>query len=120
MCLSHRQAAHSTTRTGGGEFGCHATYAAGVPATGFHDLRRAATTALLLEGVDVKTAQVRLGHSDPRLTIAVYAQATNEGDRNATAKLGARFFPKPVRLKVLEQEIRSSVTIKFETRATRT
>jgi len=70
-----------------------ATYAAGVPATGFHDLRRAATTALLLEGVDVKTAQVRLGHSDPRLTIAVYAQATNEGDRNATAKLGARFFP---------------------------
>jgi hypothetical protein len=41
----------------------------------------------------VKTAQVRLGHSDPRLTIAIYAQATNEGDRNAAAKLGARFFP---------------------------
>jgi integrase len=64
-----------------------------VQAVGFHDLRRAAATALLLEGVDLKTAQVRLGHSDPRLTIAVYAQATNEGDRNAAAKLGARFFP---------------------------
>ena len=70
-----------------------ATCAAGVPGIGFHDLRRAAATALLLEGVDVKTAQVRLGHSDPRLTIAVYAQATNEGDRNAASKLGKRFFP---------------------------
>jgi integrase len=70
-----------------------ATHSAGVQAVGFHDLRRAAATALLLEGVDLKTAQVRLGHSDPRLTIAVYAQATNEGDRNAAAKLGARFFP---------------------------
>jgi integrase len=70
-----------------------ATRAAGLPTIGFHDLRRTAATALLLEGVDVKTAQVRLGHSDPRLTIAVYAQATNEGDQNAAAKLGARFFP---------------------------
>jgi integrase len=51
-----------------------AAAAAGFPGLGFHDLRRAATTALVVEGVDIKTAQTRLGHSDPRLTIAVYAR----------------------------------------------
>jgi len=34
-------------------------------------------------GVDVKTAQVRLGHSDPRLTLSVYAQATTDSQLNA-------------------------------------
>ena len=28
--------------------------------------------------VDVKTAQTRLGHSDPRVTLAIYAQAVEE------------------------------------------
>ena len=69
--------------------------AAGFPGLGFHDLRRAATTALVVEGVDIKTAQTRLGHSDPRLTIAVYAQATTEADRVAARKLEARFFRRP-------------------------
>jgi len=40
----------------------------------FHDLRRANATALVHAGVDMKTAQARLGHSDPRLTLGVYAQ----------------------------------------------
>ncbi len=69
-----------------------AVRAAGLPGTGFHDLRRAAATALVLDGVDLKTAQVRLGHSDPRLTLAVYAQATTEADRVAAERLGERFF----------------------------
>src|SRR3546814_9405171 len=30
---------------------------------GFHDLRRTSATALVVDGVDVKTAQYRLGHS---------------------------------------------------------
>ncbi len=47
---------------------------------------------MVLDGVDVKTAQTRLGHSDPRLTLAIYAQATEEGDRSAASKLGARFM----------------------------
>lgn len=38
------------------------------------------------------TAQVRLRHSDPRLTLAIYAQATTEGDRSAANKLGARLM----------------------------
>lgn len=60
----------------------------------FHDLRRANATGLVLEGVDIKTAQARLGHTDPRLTLAVYAQATTEADRAAADLLGRRFLPR--------------------------
>lgn len=65
---------------------------AGLPDVDFHDLRRAAATALVRLGVDVKTAQTRLGHSDVRLTLEVYAQATTEGDLEAADRLGERFF----------------------------
>jgi len=58
----------------------------------FHDLRRANATGLVLEGVDLKTAQTRLGHTDPRLTLAIYAQATTEADRAAADALGDRFL----------------------------
>lgn len=40
----------------------------------------------------MKTAQTRLGHSDPRLTLAIYAQATSEADRSAATLIGARFL----------------------------
>jgi integrase len=62
--------------------------AIGLPDLGFHDLRRANATELVHSGVDLKTAQTRLGHSDPRLTPAIYAQATTEADRAAAEKLG--------------------------------
>jgi integrase len=65
---------------------------AGLEGLTFHDLRRANATALVLDGVDLKTAQTRLGHSDPRLTLAVYAQATSEADRAAADALGRRFL----------------------------
>lgn len=42
-----------------------ATEAAGLTGLGFHDLRRANATAMVLDGIDVKTAQARLGHSNP-------------------------------------------------------
>jgi integrase len=54
---------------------------------GFHDLRRASATNMVHAGVDVRTAQHRLGHSDPRLTLGVYAQATTEADRAAAEVL---------------------------------
>lgn len=47
---------------------------------------------MVAAGIDVKTAQTRLGHSDPRLTLAVYAQATNAADRAAADRLGALFM----------------------------
>ncbi len=69
-----------------------ATIKAGLDGLTFHDLRRANATGLVAEGVDVKTAQARLGHSDPRLTLAIYAQATGEADRSAATRIGARFL----------------------------
>lgn len=59
----------------------------------FHDLRRANATALVGAGVDVKTAQRRLGHSDVRLTLDIYAQAVDEADRAAADRLGSHFLP---------------------------
>ncbi len=65
----------------------------GLGGVGFHDLRRAAATALVAGGVDVKTAQDRLGHSDSRLTLDLYAQVTTEADRAAAEIMGERFLP---------------------------
>ncbi|MBW3536185.1 MAG: site-specific integrase [Actinobacteria bacterium] len=45
--------------------------AVGLPKLRFHDLRHANATGLVADGVDIKTAQTRLGHSDPRLTLAI-------------------------------------------------
>ena len=63
--------------------------AAGVPALRFHDLRRTAATAMVAAGVDVRTAQARLGHADPRVTLAIYAQVVSNADRHAAHQLQA-------------------------------
>jgi len=65
---------------------------AGLPTLTFHDLRRLAATALVAEGVDVKTAQTRLGLSSPQITLALYAQATGTGDRDAARRVGQRLM----------------------------
>lgn len=71
--------------------------AAGLSNIGFHDLRRLSATLLVREGVDVKTAQTRLGHSDVRLTLGLYAQAVAEADRAAADRLGQLFQRTPAR-----------------------
>jgi integrase len=58
----------------------------------FHDLRRASAIALVLAGVDLKTAQARLGHSNPALTLGVYAQATEAADLAAAALSGSHWL----------------------------
>ena len=70
-----------------------ATRRAGFAGLQFHDLRRTAATALVTERIDIKTAQVRLGHADPRTTLGVYAQATRQADRDAAERLGVHFRP---------------------------
>jgi integrase len=70
-----------------------ATAQAGLNGLRFHDLRHTAGTALVSQGVDIKTAQVRLGHADPNITLRVYAQATQEADRAAAGRLGDLFRP---------------------------
>ena len=69
-----------------------AAAAAGCAGAGFHDLRRLNATTLVVEGIDVKTAQTRLGHADPRTTLAVYASAPASIDRAAADVIGERFF----------------------------
>jgi integrase len=68
----------------------------------FHDLRRTNATALVADGVDLKTAQTRLGHTDARLTLGLYAQATTDGDRAAAETLGRRFFTTPQNTRAMD------------------
>lgn len=85
-----------------------AVRAAGLPSGfGFHDLRRANATGLVAGGVDVRTAQARLGHSDVRLTLEIYAQATNEADRAAAETIGRRFDPRRANRGILAGSSRS-------------
>ncbi len=50
----------------------------------FHELRHTHATLLLQEGVDIKTIQQRLGHSDISTTLNTYAHVTNELDQKAS------------------------------------
>jgi integrase len=56
-----------------------AVEAAGLAGITFHDLRRANATGLVAAGIDVKTAQTRLGHSSSRLTLDLYGQVVAKG-----------------------------------------
>ena len=89
--------------------GAHLTYSAwrkhwlraiseaGLPkGFGFHDLRRANATGLVSSGVDIRTARSRLGHADVRMTLEIYAKATNEADRAAAEAIGHLFDPRRV------------------------
>jgi integrase len=65
---------------------------AGLNGVSFHDLRRTSASEMVALGIDVKTAQARLGHSSVRMTLDVYAQALPSADRTAAEQLGEPFF----------------------------
>lgn len=56
----------------------------GLPRIKFHDLRHTHATILLSQGVDIKTIQKRLGHSDISTTLNVYAHSVQELDKKAS------------------------------------
>ena len=58
---------------------------------GFHDLRRA-NASEMADATDARTAQTRMGHSDIRLTLQVYAHRSTVADRAAGDALGEHFF----------------------------
>ncbi len=58
----------------------------------FHGLRHSAATAWVAAGVDIRTAQHRLGHSTSRLVLELYAHATTDADRAAATVMGDRLF----------------------------
>jgi integrase len=64
---------------------------------GFHDLRRANATGLVAEGVDIKTAQAMLGHSNPQLTLDLYAQSVASLGERAAEAMAARYFTRSPR-----------------------
>ncbi len=72
-----------------------AVRAAGMDDVVFHDLRRVAASEMVALGIDVKTAQNRLGHSSVRMTLDIYARAVPTADRAAAEQLGKRFFGHP-------------------------
>ncbi|OUN41377.1 tyrosine-type recombinase/integrase [Enorma massiliensis] len=54
----------------------------------YHELRHTQATMLLSNGVDIKTVQTRLGHSNPTITLSWYAHAIPENDHDAAQMLG--------------------------------
>jgi integrase len=61
----------------------------GMPSVHLHSLRHFAATELISGGVDPRTAASRLGHSNPSMTLNVYAHATSESELRA-AEIGSR------------------------------
>jgi integrase len=57
----------------------------------FHSLRHTFATTLAAKGVHPSTAQKMLGHSDIRMTLAIYTHATDEMQEVATAALESAF-----------------------------
>ena len=58
----------------------------------FHDLRHSHATILIANGVDVKTVQMRLGHSSAEVTLSIYAHAIPQADAAAATALDAALF----------------------------
>ncbi len=68
----------------------------------FHELRHTQATQLLANGVDVKTVQARLGHSDASLTLNWYAHALPENDEKAAKLVGELFATRPTEPRIIE------------------
>lgn len=68
----------------------------------FHELRHTQATQLLANGVDVKTVQTRLGHSNASLTLNWYAHAIPENDEKAAQLVGELFARKPKEPRIIE------------------
>ncbi|MBI5493758.1 MAG: site-specific integrase [Deltaproteobacteria bacterium] len=62
---------------------------AGLPDIRFHDLRHAAATLMLLQGVNPKVVQERLGHAQLTITLDVYGHVLPTMQADAVAKMDA-------------------------------
>ena len=61
---------------------------AGLPKCRFHDLRHLCASIMLLQGVNVKVAQERLGHKDIQTTLNIYSHVLPSTARDAAEKIG--------------------------------
>ncbi len=67
----------------------------GFPGLRFHELRHTQASLLLANGVDVKTVQSRMGHSNASVTLDFYAHAMPENDRAAADLVGSLCASEP-------------------------
>ena len=65
-----------------------ALVAAGLPPRRFHDLRHAAVSFMLVQGVPLKVVQEVLGHSTIAVTGDIYSRVEAGMTREATERLG--------------------------------
>jgi integrase len=63
--------------------------AVGASTVRFHALRHFHATRAIAEGHDIVTVSKRLGHSDPSMTLRVYAHVVEQRDRELAAAMGA-------------------------------
>lgn len=59
----------------------------GLPPVGLHELRHTYCSRLLTGGIDLTTVQHLMGHSDPRMTLGVYAHVSPEKAEQARGAL---------------------------------
>ena len=69
----------------------HLRFRAGLDGLTFHGLRHSAATQWVADGIDARTVQHWLGHSDPRLVLRLYAHASTVADRHA-AEISSRSY----------------------------
>jgi integrase len=62
----------------------------GIPLGGFHSMRHGATSSLLADGATPAVVQKQLRHSDPRITLGVYAHVIGNQQRDAVENRSAR------------------------------
>jgi integrase len=55
----------------------------GIPRGGFHSTRHGVTSALLADGATPAVVQKQLRHSDPRITLGIYAHVIGDQQRSA-------------------------------------
>lgn len=65
---------------------------ADLPQCRFHDLRHLCATIMLLQGVNVKVAQERLGHKDIATTMNIYSHVLPSSAKEAAEKIGSLVF----------------------------
>jgi integrase len=62
----------------------------GIPHGGFHSMRHGAASSLLADGATPAVVQKQLRHSDPRITLGVYAHVVGNQQRDAVENRSAR------------------------------
>jgi len=61
----------------------------GIPTAGLHAIRHTCASPPVAQGISPRIAQQQLGHSDPRIRLAVYSHVIGDSHRDAVEKLAS-------------------------------